>query len=1068
MNTDEWNSRLLVELVQQVGTPGDPLFLYVDDDVLAKCTDGQLSPDLAIADFCKAFNTASCEERFASAARSARRWEMGGFQGSPPHVDALAMTVLAVTTRPPLGFEGNVYARQRELLGIRDLEGGAPEGYVDYVPGLWKTWNRWLEGPGAHFGRPTAIAPRHYSNQGFARSQSIIRPRDKEDIYEFFEQDAASLAAISSPLALLDGLTHWLERRPSRNPRLLARVSDDDYRDEFCAFLPTSLAFWNSEKELAQESQDLVGLLLWNPETDHLEIVVNIRDVRGLTGEEVQLLNAEPYTVTADDSYLYLYDEATDESIWFEDAITAWPLHERLTVSWRPRSSYLFSEVSFFGWVEAGEIESGRQYRILTETDNLEDFERLGVGGQVQIAIVSGWAWLIGVDLEKCPPESVSTLEELLCLDTSASRRPRASTLSDGLPLGSGNRYFEGGEPDIRIGIDDSFERARVDGRDRLDELLPGLANHQHRRLRLADLALNPGQHTATVLTLFGECHHNFTVLAPKRGAGHWHLDESYQRLASVESGQGQVGLASSQLPQSSSTSLIFRPGSCAFAIAASGEAFVVSTNTVAPEWLESAGFGDEGEIETFLETSEIFLPDPSQPFVLVYRRSSKSDWVVTSHPSRKPDDRFPATRTSSARVLPPALLEFLMADAASINSHDMGGLPRLRKSILNARASGGASAPMNTAPVKIRRSPRGRRLDLAPGPSTSPNPFNDFLDWMSEQDEGYCSVSKARMVFNWLWMRSYPSVEEPEFTFDVLRRLQDLGHVHVEKATRRLWITPTVLSTLPNAHSLRVLAGSRAIEFVAKLKSGDDDTADAATSTLLQNMTFHELHQIDTNGIPLGPDIMYLQLASNLETEGVRSSPFEALGIALEDNLSVRMIASLPSLKDRISGRLSTEIPLKSRLHAWQEQPGSSSRGRWRETSRLPEAGEHFLKVNTGYSTRYTWWNAQTGNLSPIDWAYGRWAFEASRHQGHSLFHKAASRQLLVAAHVPLPLAVSKALVARTGALPRKTSIRAMAGPGVFNVFENISIPFAAAIADVLGQSKGPTFSTDVELSFE
>jgi ATP-dependent helicase YprA (DUF1998 family) len=33
--------------------------------------------------------------------------------------------------------------------------------------------------------------------------------------------------------------------------------------------------------------------------------------------------------------------------------------------------------------------------------------------------------------------------------------------------------------------------------------------------------------------------------------------------------------------------------------------------------------------------------------------------------------------------------------------------------------------------------------------------------------------------------------------------------------------------------------------------------------------------------------------------------------------------------------------------------------------------------------------------------------------------------------------------------------------------VFENISIPFAAAIADVLGHSKGPEFSTDVELSF-
>jgi hypothetical protein len=965
VNSDEWNNRLLVELVQQVGTPGDPLFLYVDDDVLAKCTDGQLGPKEAVADFCKAFNTAPSDARFASAARGARRWELSGFDGSPPHMDALAMTVLAATTRPPLGFEGNIYARQRELLGIHVLEGGAPAGYADYVPGLWKTWNRWLEGPGANYGVPTA-APRYFAYQGFARSQSFIRPRDKEDIYEFFEQGSLTSGRVPSPSALLDGLTLWLERRPSRNPRLLARASDSDYRDEFCAFLPTSLAFWRGEKELAQLCHDLTGRMLWNPETDHLEIVVNIRDVRGLAGEEVQLLNAEPYTVTSDDSYLYLYDEATDESVWFDDAITAWPLHERLTVSWSPRSSYLFSEVPFFGWVETGRIEPGRHNRILTETDNLPDFVKLGIGGNVEATKVSGWSWLVGADLEHRTSESIDALEEFLHLDTSSSRRPRLSALSDGLPLGAGNRYLEGGEPDIRIGIDDSFERALIDGRDRLKDLLPEVASQQHRRLRLADLALDPGPHTATVLTSSGRSNHNFTVIPPERSVGHWHLKQSFQRLALADSGHGQVGFASYNLPTWSSASLVFRPGSSAFAIASSGEAFVVSTNATAPEWLELAGFGKEGEIETFIETSEIFLPDTSQGYNLVYRRSAKSRWVVRSHSPRKPEDRFTATKTSVAPVLPPSMLEFLMADANCIDTDDEVGLSRLRRAILNARATNAsASAPLRSAPAPVRRPSQRQRFDLALGPSTTANPFNDFLDWMSEQEEGYCSLSKARSVFNWLWMRSYPSVEQPEFTFDVLRRLQDLGHVHVDKAARRLWITPTVLATLPNARSLRVLAGSRAIEFVAKLKSGDDDVADAETSSLLQNMTFHELHQKDPSGIPIGPDVIYVQVASSLETADRHSSAFESLGIALEANLSVRLIGSLPRLRERIDGRIRTELPLKSRLHTWQEMQGSTLRGRWREISRLPDTGQHFLKVNTGHSTRYTWWNAESGALS-------------------------------------------------------------------------------------------------------
>lgn len=1073
MNTDEWNSRLFVELVQQVGTPGDPLFLYVDEDVLAKCTDGQLGPTEAVEDFCNAFNTASSAARFASAARSARRWELGGFEGPPPHMDTLAMTVLAATTRPPLGFEGNIYARQRELLGIRDLDGGAPAGYADYVPGLWNAWNRWLQGPGANYGLTTA-SPAHFRFQGFARSQSFIRPRDKEDIYEYFAQEPYSSSSIPSPSDLLEGLQGWLKRRPSRNPRLLIRACDDDYRDEFHAFLPTSLAFWQGEKELAQQRHDLSGRLLWNPETDHLEIVVNIREVRGLAGEEVQLLDAEPYTVTSDDSYLYLYDEVTDESVWFDEAIVAWPLHERLTVSWVPRSSYIFYQLPFFGWVETRNLEPGLPYRILTETDGLPEFERLGVGSHAATANVPGWQWLADSNLHSLSLEALEELEELLHLDTSSSRRPRTTALSDGLPLGSGNRYLEGGEPDIRIGVDSSFERALIDGRDRLGELLPEVTDQQDRRLRLADLVLNPGHHTATILTSAGESNHNFTVVPPERSIGHWHRSESYQRLALSAADRGQIGFASYNIPTWTSASLVLRPGSSAFAIASNGEAFVVSTNSVAPEWLQLTGFGNEGEIETFLETSEIFLPDASQPYDLIYRRSTKSKWVVRSHPSRKPGDRFTATKTTPAQALSPALVEFLMADPKSIDTDNEAGLSNLRQSILNARAARGSTpSPLRPLPVTTHREPQPQRFDLSPGPSTAANPFNDFLDWMSEQDAGYCSLAKAKSVFGWLWSRSYPSTNEPEFTFDVLRRLQDLGHVHVDKAGRRLWIAPTVLGTLPNARSLRVLAGSRAIEFVAKLRSGDDDTAGAATSNLLQNMTFHELHQTDLTGIPIGPDIVYVQLASGSELEDHQSAAFEALGVAIETNLSVRVISSLPRLSDRIDGRVLAEIPLKSRLHTWQERQGTTSRGRWCEISRLPEEDGHFLKVNTGHSTRYAWWDSERGTLSPIDWAYGRWAFEASRSRRQLIFHKAASRQLLVAAHVPLPAEVSMALVARTGTLPRKARIRELTKApslalGDYNVFENISIPFAAAIADVLGQRRGPLMETNVELSFE
>lgn len=1058
MKSDEWNGRLFTELVEQVGTPGDPLFLFVDADLLARCTDGQLDPESALDDFCRAFNTTDSGQRFQRAALAAKRWERSSFEGIPPFVDALAMTVLAVTL-PSLGGAGNVYARQRQLLGKTNIWDGVPPGYSEYVPILWTIWNRWLSGAGSRYGEPTASAPKHWANQGYARSQSFMRSRDKDDLYDFFDESDLVSETPIAPETILERLRHWLAAHPTRNARLLSLVTDKDYEGEFLAFLPRSLSFWSGEKELSKEHRELDGLLLWSEENDRLDIVADIRAERGLLGAEVQLIQGDTYTVASDDTYLYLFDEETLAESWFGEPIADWPLTDTVTISWFPQETYVFVHRSFHGWIQVqpASVMPGSRYRILTQRTNLHAVENLG--GKSCESLIPGWDWVADTRLDNASSE---TIDEILNRDL--TRRVPGAVLTNGLPLGSGNRYLEGGEPDIRIGSDESFRRIEVDGRDRLGELMPVITDERYSIVRLSELHLDPGQHRVTVDTTSKRSSHALTMMAPERKIGHSYRDRDSQvPHMDARAPDSRVSTKRDDEPLGSE-SLIFRKGSSAFVVTESGEAFSVRPHPVAPNWLTSAGLIDDGQIECFLETAEIYVPDPQSPgtslaFHLVYRRSTRGRWYVRHVAQRALPEPYTATETALLEQIPPELVEFLATDIQNVTSDaDKSELRAMRQSLLNARAR---SRQPNTRPVAISRgTAKTHRWDLGVGPSVQPNPYNEFLEWMSEQEAGYSSILKAQQVFSWLWLRSYPDIQEPNFTYDVVRSLQDLGHVQIDKLSRRLWVAPTVLATIPNSRSLRVLTGSRAIEFQARLRSGDDEDSDERVTQLLQNMTFYELHSSHPGSAPTAPDTVYVQVGSALESGAETVAPrLESLGVRAEWDSSARILRGIPTLRDQLDERLHAELPLKSRLKIWQPPQNAAGHGRWRDLAQLPGNGSHFVRVDTGFSRRYMWWDSAKGSLSNLGWAYGKWAYETSQGRKPLILHKATTRQLLLEVDMPLPLEVSKALVARTGLLPRSARCP---GYGNFKVFENVSSPLAERVAAILGHTQISTLGSD------
>jgi hypothetical protein len=190
MNLDEWNA-VLFEEVRTRASLSQRLYLYVDRDLLSRISG--LVPAAAVDDFASAFRAATGAAPFRRAAEHAIRWRVRGYPGDPAFVAHLAMTVLAVTEEP-VGARHGIYARQNLLLGLPAVA-VEPPGYGDDVPKLWSVWNSWLDVPGAMPGRSTARTHPHWTLQGWARSQALVRFTDRLRIEDF---SRTSIPAASS------------------------------------------------------------------------------------------------------------------------------------------------------------------------------------------------------------------------------------------------------------------------------------------------------------------------------------------------------------------------------------------------------------------------------------------------------------------------------------------------------------------------------------------------------------------------------------------------------------------------------------------------------------------------------------------------------------------------------------------------------------------------------------------------------------------------------------------------------------------------------------------------------
>lgn len=1058
MNLEEWNTAIFEEAAGHTGRPGDPLYLYVDEDTLAAASN--LHPEAAVADFCAAFNRIGSGAQFQRAHQLARHWEQDGRPGRPPFVYALAMTVLAVAM-PPIGGGGNVYARQRQLLGLSDPGAGIPAGYADHVPALWKRWNQWLEDDGGRFGTVTAH-PGHLPYQGWARSQSFIRSVDKEDVLAFFETVAAADGGTVPEERLLDGLRRWLDSTPSLNRKLLSRLRDPGLEDEFKSFLRSAWASWSRDVGLARRgpAQRVRARLFWDDDSQRFDLILDVNEGSHLIGgREAIALDGVPYQPGP---LVYLTPDGWGIERWFDTGVDGWEIAPGLAVDWEPKDVYVLEKVPFAGFVETDVDRTERTGIVLFADGAADRVESAHVIGTPSRSPIPGWSWIVDAGLE------AADIERLLGAE-SRNRSGRWSFLKGGLPLQRGHLFLERGEPDVVIDGPTEIDSIRVDSHgvdlkklviEQATSTSPAgeevaLDGVYRAVLPLVHMYLDPGDHSVEVRRKDDTTAvHRFTTHAPARVRG-YSLDDLGAPTPAAPVGllTNGGGDALTLRVQREAVFLVLEDGS---------QRWSVECPRTEPHWLHELGLDESASDYVYIEVSDLPRPAPG-PLLLVARLRSRPRevWQVVRMDSREGSPRL------SAKPMPDgigALAGFIAARPEDIRSDGNETFKRARQGLMNHRSDLRAHETPRVSTRKestLAARAAGARPDVARGRSVE-NPYNEFLEWLAEREEGRIGYRSAIDAFGWLWRRRMGSVAPDQR--EVIGLLEMLGHVQHDRRRQLVRVAPTLMSSVPGTGGLRVLSGARPVELLEALESGDapPEVDSPRVDRFLQNID-QQWFRFSRGGAHTAPDALFIRHLA-VSTEHLGDS--NELGIEGRVDTVGGLLDVLPTMEKRLATADSLHLEPSARVQVWVRSPGVSDPiGRWRTIRGVPDGPRMFTKLVGSRQSRYAAW--VSGHFLQIDWVFGRWWYETQVNRRHDLLHfQPNSRKFIIAAEMPRPAILLRAMAASSGLPPRTARI-----PGInvrYLVFENVTRAAAERAAAIVGIEIGSGFSTLSPLQFE
>lgn len=205
---DEWQAVLAKEF--RVG-PGEPVFLYVDDDVVADLGGSHGAEDLgtAVRSALGAYYVYQPIRR-----RAARSWDPDG-QSPPPTLPLLALTVLAASRMERgAGMSANAYYKR--LWDAVNVEPGSVQSeqmrnQFGEVAGLWVQLHEWLGAAGRQYGVSTVrLADPRLTRIGYPLSQALLRKTDRNVLTRLWAVLGREVISEISDQELVDHLQRWM------------------------------------------------------------------------------------------------------------------------------------------------------------------------------------------------------------------------------------------------------------------------------------------------------------------------------------------------------------------------------------------------------------------------------------------------------------------------------------------------------------------------------------------------------------------------------------------------------------------------------------------------------------------------------------------------------------------------------------------------------------------------------------------------------------------------------------------------------------------------------------------
>ncbi len=1023
MDLKGWNAALFKRL-QEDADPWRRVYVYVDREVLADVAGGA-DPDAATENFCEAFRAAAGRNPFERSLRQARAWRDSGWVGDPPLVAALAMTTLGVTEEP-LGRTHGVYKQQNQLLGL-PVEAIQPPGYAEHVPALWRLWNRWLEGAGRWLGRPSAHSDNHFVHQGWARSQGLIRFRDRLFMEEYFSTLRSRQLAGLSPEGRAREFLNWLGYRGERARSLREKLQDEGALEILAEVLEDEEQRWlQGNRRVGGRGRRTVRGLLFYDTWDHLlDLALNVDDQ--IAGTEVDLGDG-PETVAADESVRILTTGATSERL-LADVSYEWELRPGLALSTSPSPAYVFREdATLGGRIEVRGEATSSQYYVLVCDQHVEPVaDALGVeASQVSLGPAAGWNWLMSSGM----PE-ISGALRALGLGTLARPSGEGIRLEGGLRL-AGKRYLSGGEPDLLFPAGNSVV---------LDEG----TTFDERPVLLADEALSPGVHELRNVT--NDASIRFETVPPTRpravgSSSAWSLDSRHELLkgtstpsdvarisgALIEGTQGGPPLLVAEVRQGDTTLVLDERGG------------LYELSPITDRWMIRAGL-DAWNVDVLRSMRSM---DPRPAFFLTLSARDR----VTAVAIPVAAELTPGTVEKTPR---PELLSKLYDKWFWIGEE----ADRRRNELLSQSLRRGVTGSAPAGRGNTTRSATGipERGDLIES-AVDGNPYDTVLDWLSELEKP--CVSATRFAETWAWICNHhgcPGLAD-EWRL-VLERLRQLGHIERDFRRSSVHLAAPALVPLPSAAGLRFFTGARPCEVLHRLDDPDD--SNEAVAVAAASYVIHRKTQIAPvpGGTPLGPTAVYVAATPGqmrVIARGVRE-----LGVKLPDiEPSRTLLSALSSIADLHQHGNRLEFPPSRHVVQWRTGRDLGA-GRGWEAGRGDRAAGLYRYRTTSNATVYAWRPAVGEKLIHLpDRQTGLWLEEHRMGSLDRVRFDTGKRLLFVAASTALPHLLRRALVLRTGLMPEQRTLPVQEGKPrreEYLVFENVDRATAERVTSLLGQ---------------